>query len=357
MNYLTRLICKEWLKSLLSALIILVLLSATAEIVNGLLRNKGDFGEIIEDYFIKLPSLMAKMFPITSLLATLFSFNRLKTHSELIAVLAAGFSPKKIYSLILSLSFVVAAVQFYNVSVFEPMANEARLKKENSSTMTRSKFTDGKVWYRGQNYFASFTGFNKDTNTLFDLDLYFHNNLFNGSNIFKAKEVVYQKDNQWVIKNGDIIHSLDQETFPIISNATETSIMLSERPEDFKQLESDITTLGFINLYQYISRLEKTGINTSNYKIMLYDKIAVSLICIIFAMFPLSTIFQPNRRSSSFGKNVVFTLVFTITFWVVYSSLVALGNKGSLSPFFATQTIPILFIAYISVIFYKHKKL
>jgi lipopolysaccharide export system permease protein len=237
------------------------------------------------------------------------------------------------------------------------MANEARLKKENSSTMTRSKFTDGKVWYRGQNYFASFTGFNKDTNTLFDLDLYFHNNLFNGSNIFKAKEVVYQKDNQWVIKNGDIIHSLDQETFPIISNATETSIMLSERPEDFKQLESDITTLGFINLYQYISRLEKTGINTSNYKIMLYDKIAVSLICIIFAMFPLSTIFQPNRRSSSFGKNVVFTLVFTITFWVVYSSLVALGNKGSLSPFFATQTIPILFIAYISVIFYKHKKL
>lgn len=357
MNYLTRIICKEWFKSLLSALLVLVLLSTTAEIVNSLLRDKGDFSDIIESFLIKLPSLMSKMFPISSLLATLFSFNKLKNHSELIAVLAAGFSPQKIYLLILSLSTTVSLVQFYNVANLEPWANEARLLKENPGKIARSKLTDGKTWYKGNNYFASFTGFDKDSNTLIDLDLYFHNPNFIGSNIFSAKKVFNKDANKWIIVSGKSIFSLDENNFPKFNPIKNQTIQLSEVPEDFKQFESDYTTLNFINLFKYIQRLDQTGINTNNYKVVLYDKIAVSLICIIFAMFPLSTIFQPNRRSSSFGKNVVFTLVFTITFWVIYSSLIALGNKGSLPPLIATQLIPFLFIAYISLIFYKHKKL
>jgi lipopolysaccharide export system permease protein len=357
MNYLSKLVCKEWLKSLLTALLILVLLSTTAEIVNGLLTNKGGFDYIMFTYLIKLPSLMSKMFPISCLLATLFSINKLKTHSELIALLAAGFSPKKIYILILSLSALVGAVQFYNVSVFTPIANEAKLQKLNPGTVTRSRLSSGKVWYKGKNYFASFAGFDKEKNTLYNLDLFFHTPSYNGSNILKADKVTHIGGNEWNISTGKFIRSLDTKSFPFVDNVEDFKINLSEIPSDFKQFESDITTLGFINLYQYISRLKLSGINTDSYQILLLDKVSLALICIIFAMFPLATIFQPNRRNSTFGKSVIFTLVFTITFWLIYSSFIALGNKGTLSPFFATQTVPILFIAYISLIFYKHKKL
>ena len=105
------------------------MLITTAEIVNGLLRDKGSVLQILSNFMLKFPELLSKILPITSLLATLFSLNKLKTHSELIAILAAGFSPKKIYLLIFSLSTFVALLQFYNVSYFEPLANEVNIKK------------------------------------------------------------------------------------------------------------------------------------------------------------------------------------------------------------------------------------
>ena len=99
MFLLSKVIAKEWFKALLGATIVLFILITVGDIINGFLRGY-DPRRVLIEYALKMPELMSKMLPISSLLATLFSINKLKSHSELISILAGGYSAIKIYVLI-----------------------------------------------------------------------------------------------------------------------------------------------------------------------------------------------------------------------------------------------------------------
>ena len=116
MLILSKLIVKEWFKSLIGAITVLFLLVSTADIINNFLQGK-DFARVFLEYSLKMPDLMGKMFPICCLVASLFSLNKLKGHSELISILAAGYSYTKIYALIGSCALTVVILQFLDLGL------------------------------------------------------------------------------------------------------------------------------------------------------------------------------------------------------------------------------------------------
>lgn len=355
-------IVKEWFKSLIGAVTVLFLLISTADLINGFLQGK-DAARVLLEYSLKMPDLMGKMFPICCLVASLFSLNKLKAHSELISILAAGYSYRKIYTLIGTCALSVVAVQFLNLGFIEPFANKVKRqeiqksRKSEGKYLTRSSIEGGKFWYKYQNYFASFTYFDRRTNSLQNFEIYFFTPAHSSEKIIRAKQATFVEKGRWLLKDVTVLSSLDASTFPDQSTEPEMTLNLDERPEDFGEFEADLTTLNFFKLQQFISRLSKTGINIEEYEIILLNKVFLSLICLVFALMPVSTIFNPNRRSSSFGKNVVLTLMVTIVFWVLYSSSVAFGNSGSISPWLATGTVPFCFLMYVLWTFHRNRKL
>lgn len=361
-DLLSRIIIKEWFKSFIGAITVLFLLITSGDLINQFLQGK-DFSRVLLEYSLKMPDLMGKMLPICTLVATLFSFNRLKAQSELIALLAAGFSYIRIYLLIGICSLCVFVLQFLNLGFIEPMANKIKRQEIQKSRvsegkyLTRSSLEGGRFWYKTPDYFASFLFFDRKTQSLKDLELYFFNSSHRSAEFIKAESATYTSDNNWRLDFVKKLSDLDQISFPQESSLRESTIRLNETPEDFGEFEADLTTLNFIKLRQFIRRLKKTGINIAEYEILLLNKIFLSLICIVFALVPLSTIFNPNRRSSSFGKNVVTTLVITVSFWVLYSSSVALGNSGKIPPIIATSSIPTCFLVFALFQFTKNRKL
>jgi lipopolysaccharide export system permease protein len=364
MTIITRIIVSEWFKSFIGAFLILFLVSTTADILGGFLRGK-EFDYIMTYYLIKIPSLISKMLPAACLLATLFSFNNLKNHSELIAILATGYSTKRIITLIIYLASGVALFQFIVVSYLEPMSNklklnyEYELQKENLTRLgiTTSTLEGGKVWYKSSTYFASFSGFDKDKNELKELSLYYFSPNYKGSKIIHSKTAKFYKDNLWILEDGISYSHLEGDAFPSPSNFENITMSLNEIPEDFKKFESEVKTLNIVSLWNFIKRVERTGINVNEYKVQFYEKISLTIICIIFALFSLTTIYNPNTRSGSFAKSVVFTLGFSVFYWLIHSSTLALGASGDVPPFIATIGIPMTFILYLSFSFYKHQKL
>jgi lipopolysaccharide export system permease protein len=362
MLILSQLIVKEWFKSLLGAITVLFLLITTADLINGFLQGK-DAGQVILEYALKMPDLMGKMFPICCLVATLFSLNKLKGHSELISILAAGYSYRKIYSLIGICALSVVALQFVNLGFIEPYANKVKRqqiqksKKSEGKYLTRSSVDGGRFWYKTKDYFASFTYYNRNTKSLRDLEVYFYSPKNMSEKVIKSPVATFIEKGRWRLKNVTELGSLDNNTFPLVSKRPSMDINLEEEPEDFGEFEADLTTLNFMKLRQFINRLSKTGINIAEYEILLLNKIFLSFICLVFALLPVSTIFNPNRRSSSFGKNVVLTLLITVVFWVLYSSSVAYGNSGSLNPWIATGIIPGLFFVFVLWTYWKNRKL
>jgi lipopolysaccharide export system permease protein len=355
-------IVKEWFKSFIGAVFVLFLLITTADLINGFLQGK-EIGRVFLEYTFKMPDLMGKMLPICCLIGTLFSLNKLKAHSELISILAAGYSYLKIYFLIGACASIVMAIQFYNLGFLQPSANSIKRLEIQKSRMsegrylTRSSIEGGRFWYKSQNYFASFTFFDTKTSLLKDFEIYFFNQQHKSEKILKSSGAVFKQNGLWTLSNVTEITSLDDPAFPLQTQKPEMVISLKEIPEDFGEFEADLTTLSFFKLYQFVSRLSKTGINVSEYQIILLNKVFLSFICFVFALIPLSSIFNPNRRSSSFGKNVVQTLLITIVFWVLYSSSVAFGNSGSLSPWIATGIVPLCFFSFVIWTYLRNRKL
>ena len=362
MLILSRLIVKEWFKGLIGALTVLFLLISTADLINGFLQGK-DASQVFLEYSLKMPDLMGKMFPICCLVASLFSLNKLKAHSELISILAAGFSFGRIYSLIGICALSMVALQFLNLGFIEPYANKIKRqeiqksRKSEGKFLTRSSVEGGKFWYKSQNYFASFAYFDRKTKSLQDLEIYFFSPSQAGQKIIMATSAYYVRKGQWDLNGVTELSGLDTPVFPMQIEVPNMSLSLAEEPEDFGEFEADLTTLNYFKLLTFITRLKKTGINVAEYEILLLNKLFLSLVCLVFSLIPISSIFNPNRRSSSFGKNVVLTLFVTVGFWVLYSSTMALGNSGTLTPWLATGIVPTGFFMVVLATYWKNRKL
>jgi lipopolysaccharide export LptBFGC system permease protein LptF len=203
MLILSKLIVKEWFKSLVGAVTVLFLLISTADLINGFLQGK-DASRVILEYSLKMPDLMGKMFPICCLVASLFSLNKLKGHSELISILAAGYSYRKIYFLIGTCALTVVILQFLNLGFIEPFANKVKrqeIQKSRASEgkyLTRSSIEGGRFWYKTPAYFASFAYFDRKTNSLQDLEIYFFSPTHSSEKIIKANRAVFKEEGKWI---------------------------------------------------------------------------------------------------------------------------------------------------------------
>ncbi|MAZ49288.1 MAG: hypothetical protein CME65_12065 [Halobacteriovoraceae bacterium] len=362
MSLLAKIIAKEWTKSLVGAIIVLFLLVSIGDIINGFLR---DFSvqRIFIEYLLKLPDMTGKMLPISALLASLFSINKLKGQSELMAILAGGYSAQMIYRLIFICSLSVAALQFLNLGFVVPAANKIKReqfeksRQSESKYLARSKIGDsGLIWYKTDNYFTSFKAYDRKNKKLKEVTVYFIKDE-SLTKIYTAKSATYQGDQKWKLNDILELQKLNGGEFPTSTLAKDFMIQLQEEPEDFGQFESDITTLNFFELKSFIKRLQSTDINSTEYEIMYMEKLSLVLICMIFSLFPISGVFTPNRRAAGFGKNVLLTLLFTIFFWGIHTSTISMGNNEKLPVLAATMAIPTIFSIVIIVGFFKNRQL
>lgn len=361
MGILTSLILKEWFKTLFAALTILFLLITVGDFINGFLQGKG-FTRVFLEYSFKIPDLMSKVLPMITLLASLFSFNRLKSTSELTAILASGKSVRGIYLTILVASFSMILLQFLNLGYIKPYANKikrqeiVKSQRSEGKYLTRGSIDGGMFWLKSENYFASFDFFDRTQNSLEGISLYFFDENHLAKKIIKAQRAIFS-GNTWRLENGITFNNLLIRDFPEKDVFKTLTIQLNERPEDFKEFEADLTTLNFFKLRKFIAKISATGINTNEYQVLLWQQVSLSLICAIFSLIPLSALFKPNRRSDSFGKSVITSLLLTLIFWITFSLSINLGNSGKLPSVIAVFAIPAIFSLQVFWTLYQNRKL
>lgn len=366
MSIFKKIIMKEWTASFLGAVAVLFIMVTTADLISGMLRESVTALQVVKNYVLKLPFLFSKLLPISCLIATLFSLNKLQTKNELVAMLASGFSRFQFILTIFQLGLVVALFQFLVLAYAEPYSKSLRstwlpnsAKKFNKSKRLKTSglLKGGYFWFKTPQYFLQFSNFNKYKNSLHDISLYFYDKDIIGTEIVQAKKATYTENNQWILEEGKQYTGTGGKQFAKLTLFDKQTFTLNEEPDDFKQIEADISTLEVVQLYSYIQHLKKSDINTNEYELILFDKFSSTLMCILFALFSTRSLFNPNRRSASFSKNAIFTFVFTLIYWLFYSFALDLGNSGKVPVLVATFGIPLIFLTYLSVEFYQHRKL
>lgn len=367
-SLLKNLILKEWFRFFISSVAVLFLLLTVANLISGFLRGNVTPTEVLLNYLIEIPGFLLKIFPVSCLTASLFSINKLKNRNELTAIFASGFSTKKYFITLMQASAVVAIVQLFIGGFVQPMTRSYRdTLIENSDNKFRnlkakglrtSTIGTGKIWFKSGDYFFSFSSFDKKNGILNNVTLYFFNKTFQLSKKIKTPSLVYKDKTIWEAQDATVYEKADlDKEFPSTSSIPKLSIELRENLLDFKKIESDITTLGLVSLYLYISRLSDSGINTNEYLVMFLDKISSSLICIILSLVAAVAIFSPNRRTSSFGKNLGLVFLLTLVYWLTYDYALELGRSSKLNPYVACFSLPVLFALYLVYQFNANRKL
>lgn len=368
MTILKRLIIIEWIKAFIGAVLVLLLLFTIANLISGLLRGNVTASEVLFNYLLELPATLNQIVPVSCLMGSLFSINKLKNRNELTAIFAAGFSRRHYITVLVQVASVVAALQFLLSSYIQPYLrsqrnvwiedSSAKFRNLKSKGLKASTIGSGKMWYRsGQNYFLSFSTFDQKNNIINDIEIYYLNKRNELSHHYKAELARYQGESQWELLKGKLFEKIRNEAPPEIKPFTSQFLTLQETPNDFLQIEADITILDIQKLYHYIRKIEDSGINTQEYRIMLYEKFSIAVVCIIFTLVAAISVFNPNRRSSSFGKNIFFVFVFTIFYWLVYSYSLEMGKSDQIHPILSTFGVPLLFLCFVFYHFYKNRRL
>lgn len=366
MTTLRELILKEWFRFFLGAFIVLVMLISVAELITGFLRSNVTPVEVIFNHLLELPDKMKLIMPVGCLVASLFSINKLKNRNELTAIFAGGYSRKRFMVDITMATLVVSLFQFFISGFVEPYAiskkdfliedGQAKFKNLRSKGLMASTIGSGKMWFKSEKYFFSFSTFDKARNRLNEASIFYYDE----NNYLKNKvlsQYIEFKDGKWIGKNVVSYTNLENPDFPTIEKKDESVININEDPKDFKEIEADITTLNIFDLSRYIGKLQEGGINVNEYLVILLEKVSISLICTIFGLVAAIGAFRPNRRGNSFGKTLLGVFVFVIIYWLINSYFIELGKSSKLNPYLACFGVPMIFSLFLAVQFVRNRKL
>lgn len=359
MKIIARLITKEWLRSFAIAFASLFLVVTIANLLNGLLRDSVSFKSVFLNYFIEIPQNLSKILPVSCLLGSLFSIAKLKNRNELTAIFASGYSVKSYILNILAISFLIGTTLFTISMYIQPILKQnkevlipdpEKFNNLKSKGLKSSTIGSGKIWFKGDDYYFSFSSFDKKTLTLNDVSIYKFNNESLLSEILTSKRIYFDTEkNNWISPSSDEIKGLTIPGFPSFSNIINSAVMISETGDDLKEIEADVTVLNLNDLISYIRKLRDAKINTSEYEIIIYEALAAGISCIIFSLLAMQNLFSPNRRSASFSSSLIYVFVFTIVYWLANSYFLELGINSKIDAVgaaFLAPTIIGLYIVY-----------
>lgn len=361
-----KLILKEWLTFFLGSVFILLMVLSLGQILTGLLKASNELRTILIGLILEIPTFLIRIFPVSCLVASLFSINKLKSRNELTAIFASGFSRRQFVLCIGIIGAVVGTALFFVNGYLVPytkhqqslMTDEPTIaNKAKNSTVSINALKSGRIWFKGQDYFFSYSSFDGSNNTIYDLTLYYYNSGFKFSEQITATSAKFVEGTSWLLSKGIHVTNLDNKTFPEPNPFHEKKFVLKETVNDFKKINADISTLDIWRLYDYIAVLRTNGINDSEYFVTFLDKFSSGFTCLVLSILASVALFNPNRRNSSFGTNIAFVLSFTFIYWFVYSYFMTLGQTSKIPAVAATFGVPSLFVLYLTFYFFYHRKL
>ncbi|MDI3504208.1 MAG: lipopolysaccharide export system permease protein [Candidatus Cloacimonadota bacterium] len=349
MRRLDRYMLREFLRTYLIIFFSFAAVFIVIDVVDNLpriLRAGATFDQALLYFVLRLPYLIVLTSPVTVLLSGLFMMNALAKHNESVAIRAAGISIKRamlpLFGLGLIISLAVAVMGEFLLPYAESERNilyNVKIKGEQPD----DQMLKARIHYRGQNndfyYFGFFDGYK---NTLRVIDLTKID--FDRGEITErvtASSATWKGD-QWELAECDIRRfSNGRQTFAQYFPLT-TMPLLDVQPQDFIRITKKTLALNFMELWEYIGRLQKLGEDASREIVDLHMKISFPLtnLIVIFFFIPIAT---SNMRSKGRGWVFMLGLVVCFAYLIVVQISQSLGYNGIIPPVWAAWAPNLVF--------------
>ena len=326
---------------------VLVAIGSMFELVRKVVESGLPIEIALNVFSLQLPYFVALSFPMSTLLATLMTYSRMSSDSELIALRSCGVS---IYRLVLPafiLSLFIMGMTFvFNEQIVPAAKYQAALTLEKALKQEKPTFRE-QILYPEYEEVKLPDGSEKRTLTrLFYADEFDGQRMKGLTVIDRSRSGINQivaansamwnpKQNSWDFFNGTIYLVSPDGSYRNIVQFQHQQLQLPRTPLDLaaRVRDSDEMNIAQVRKQLELARLTADEKKIRRYKLRIHEKLAFPFVCIVFGLIGAILGTKPSRqgRTTSFGISII--VIFVYYTLIIASD--ALGLKGILPPWLA----------------------
>ena len=299
-------------------------------------------------FLYKIPFIISQITPVGILLSVLVVFGLMNKRNEIIALKSGGVSIYVLARPVLFMGIIFSILLFFLSEVIVPItvdkANEiwVRRVRHESAFTTREK----NIWIKQERAIIHIKYYNPGDKAIYGVTV----NRFDDGFLLKkrldAEKGVYQ-NNTWVLSN-----VLEQNLAPDKKEFEVTRVQTAQKdlgfaPNDLVRVAKKSEEMGFLELAQYIRKVESEGYDATAYRVDLFAKIALPFACVIMAILGTGVALKPSRvRGRSMAIQVAAGLGISFLFFIFHSFCVSLGYGEMLPPAMAVWISNFVFFCF-----------
>ncbi|MCB5230334.1 MAG: LptF/LptG family permease [Candidatus Cloacimonas sp.] len=349
MKILDRYIISQYIKTFLAISISLAFVFIVIDVfdrIPRLLRTTSDFIVIAKYFLLRIPYLFVLTSPVTVLLSGLFLMNTLSKYNESIAIRASGISILRLVTPLFIIGLLYSGFIMFFGDYVLPKTEDYReyvFRVQIRGQEREDEKMRSNIQYRGKDYtlynIGFFDGF-RNTLRLIDVTTVDpHTNQITRK--LTATNAEWE-DEKWVFYNG-VIRTFEQGMLAKTDYHNAVSLDdIDVTPEDFIKSAKSPFSMNYMELKEYIARLNRVGEKFNNELVDLHLKISFPLANFIILLFcvPLASVSMRSRyRGVIFIAGVIICFLYLTVLRVCQS----LGYNEAISPLMAAWLPNVIF--------------
>ncbi len=323
-----------------------VTIDAVFDLVRKIVESGLSIDIAIQVFLLKLPTFIVLAFPMSTLLATLMTYSRLSSESELIALRGCGVSVYRMVLTAVMLSLVVTGMTFiFNEQIAPAASYQATKTLENALKSDQPTFKQQNIFYPEYREIQQTDGSkNRILTRLFYADQFDGKRMKGLTIIDRSQENLNQivvaesaqwngSQNVWDFYNGTIYLVAADRSYRNILRFEHQQLRLPRTPLSLAEKSRDY---GEMNIFEALDQLEIERLTGDRQKIRklevrIHQKISLPFVCVVFGLVgaAMGSIPQRTGRGTSFAVSVIVIFSYYLIFFISG----AMGQAGVLSPF------------------------
>jgi len=297
------------------------------EKIDSLVRAQLGLTDLLIYSLLKIPFALGQVLPAAVLLGVMLTFGLMSRRHETMAIRTSGLDILQLaWPLIYLCSWLMALMLVLNLYLI-PWSQgslnsfwQCRVEKK----PPRDLHTMEHFWYKGDQAIYNILMFRKDIQTIEGVKIYRFDRQFHLVQVIAAARAQFQGDH-WRFSQGEV-QTLDEGGMLSGEKFQQRDIVLTERPEDFADLEKKVNEMDFRELYKYVDRLERDGYKSTPYRVELYGRLSLGLTPLIMVALGLGLALRHNEIDLTSIMALGLGLMFI--YWLLVGFCASFGQAG-----------------------------
>lgn len=354
MKMLDKYIIKKFLGTFAYALgmiILIVIIFDFSEKIDDFIEKEAPLKEIIFTYYLNFIPFFVNLFsPLFTFIAVIFFTSRLAMGTEIVAMLTAGVSYRRLLIPYLGTALFLGLISMFLANIIIPPASEKRLQFEATYVKNPATFRDRNIHIQIRpGVFIYLESYNEHTNLGWRFTL---EQVVDGRLVYKlsGENARYDSINgSWAVENY-FIRTIDGMN-EVLSSGFRLDTVIPLSPRDFTQNLREMETMNFTELSSFIRTEKLKGSeNVKFFEVEFYRRLAFPLATTVLTLIGMSLSSRKVRGGIGLHLGAGLGLSFAFILFMQVSTTFA--TNGNLHPA-VSVAIPNIIFGIIGLYLYK----